>query len=376
MGFDGNIQLSENLTSLGYYAFQGCSSLTGQLKIPGGLKVLERNVFGGCKSLGSLVIQEGVELVCESAFEGCSSLKGTLVLPKSIKIIGDRAFESCRSLTGRLVLPEGVTSIGKESFAYCESITALQLPQSLLSIGKNAFIKNTSLSGELTIPDSVTFIGDGAFSKDNLITGLRIGKAVCSIGSKAFKDCTSIKKALLTGDLPDYYTEEEKSSFPQGCSLSFRNGALSLSEKWASLKKKSRDEKQLKKSTDESSTGKGSAKDQPYYWTQSLTNRDFRAAKEFADVTLSFNDSLVTLYVNGREFDSAEYTADPDDYKNKLIEIDSLYSRNGEITRMEYFEKKSMGLIKATYTDWNGKESTMSFHTGSQETVPLFAMGE
>ena len=80
----------------------------------------------------------------------------------------------------------------------------------------------------------------------------------------------------------------------------------------------------------------------------------------------------MTLFVNGREFDSATYTADPDDYEEKKIEIEGLYSRNGEITAMNFDEHGRYHLITAQVTDWNGQNTVMYFLAGSPESIYLF----
>ena len=47
------------VTSIGYKAFYGCSSLTS-INIPEGLTSIEYGAFSGCKSLTSIKIPEGV----------------------------------------------------------------------------------------------------------------------------------------------------------------------------------------------------------------------------------------------------------------------------------------------------------------------------
>ena len=71
------------------------------------------------------------------AFSGCSSLT-SVVIPEGVTSIGDSAFNGCSSLTS-VVIPEGVTSIGSEAFYGCSSLTSVVIPEGVTSIGGRAF---------------------------------------------------------------------------------------------------------------------------------------------------------------------------------------------------------------------------------------------
>ena len=78
-------------------------------------------------------------------------------------------------------------------------------------------------------------------------------------------------------------------------------------------------------------------------------------------------DNTVTLTVNGREFDTAIFDADPNEFEEKKIELDGICSRNGRITEMEYFEDGGDGYVRAVLTTWDGQEETCIFYKGSVE---------
>ena len=58
------------VTSIGGYAFYGCSSLTS-ITIPEGVTSIGSYAFFGCSSLTSITIPEGVTSIGRSAFDGC-----------------------------------------------------------------------------------------------------------------------------------------------------------------------------------------------------------------------------------------------------------------------------------------------------------------
>ncbi len=92
------------------------TSATGAVTIPStivGLPVtsIGSYAFYGCSGLTSVTIPSSVTSIGYSAFEGCSGLTGTLTIPSSVTSIGDYAFRNCSGLTGTLTIPNSVTSM-------------------------------------------------------------------------------------------------------------------------------------------------------------------------------------------------------------------------------------------------------------------------
>lgn len=67
-----------------------------------------------------VVIPEGVTSIGDYAFIGCSSLT-EVVIPERVTSIGDYAFADCSSLSG-MTLPKGLISIGYEAFCGCSGL--------------------------------------------------------------------------------------------------------------------------------------------------------------------------------------------------------------------------------------------------------------
>ena len=78
------------------------------------------DAFNGCSSLTSITIPEGVTTIKLNTFEGCSSLT-SIELPKRVTSIGNRAFDSTglKSIT----IPKSVTSMGEYVFNDCPDLT-------------------------------------------------------------------------------------------------------------------------------------------------------------------------------------------------------------------------------------------------------------
>lgn len=83
-------------TSIGNYAFVGCTILT-TITIPNGVTSIGNYAFSGCSGLTSITIPNGVTSIGNSAFQSCSNLL-YLIFPNSVISIGETAFTNCTSL--------------------------------------------------------------------------------------------------------------------------------------------------------------------------------------------------------------------------------------------------------------------------------------
>ena len=173
---DGDI-----VTSIGYGAFQNCTSLTSVTFAEGSqLTSIGGRAFSDCTSLASIEIPVSVTSIGNMAFWGCTSLT-SIEIPASVTSIGDGAFQNCTSLTS-VTFAEGsqLTSIGSPAFSNCTSLTSV------------------------VIPDSVTSIGDYAFSSCSNLTSVVIGDSVTSIGIYAFGWCNSLNSIEFKGTVTQW----------------------------------------------------------------------------------------------------------------------------------------------------------------------------
>ncbi len=255
-----DLVIPNNVTSIGSYAFFGCSSLTS-VTIPNSVTSIGNLAFINCSSLtsplynahcfaymptsysGAYTIPEGIEQIAGGAFIHCSSLT-SIIIPNSVTKVGGGIFYGC-SLLESIVLSENITSLPywqeeKRSyygfFQQCKSLTSITIPNSVTSIGDYAFFGCSSLTKtnytgdiagwcniefgssdanpihqshnfyindqeikDLVVPNCVTSIRPRTFSNCSSFTSVTIPNSVTSIGYEAFNNCEKLG-TLVLGD--------------------------------------------------------------------------------------------------------------------------------------------------------------------------------
>ncbi len=188
-----SIDIPNSVTTIGNYAFRFCSGLTS-ITIPNSLISIGNWAFAGCCGLDYISIPNSVTNIGGSAFSDCSGLT-SISLPNSVTGIEGWTFSGCSGLT-KITLPNCVTSIGKCAFMGCSGLTFITIPKGVTSIGDEAFSGCSDLAS-LTIPNTVTSIGESAFYNCNKIKDLIIPNSVTSLGAKAFQFCRGLESVYI-----------------------------------------------------------------------------------------------------------------------------------------------------------------------------------
>ncbi|MDE6473490.1 MAG: leucine-rich repeat domain-containing protein, partial [Clostridia bacterium] len=94
-----SVSIPSSVTSIGWYAFSGCSNLTKvTFRSNSQLTSIGWYAFSGCSSLTSIEIPSGVTSIGHMAFHKCSKLS-SISIPASVTHIESLAFLYCNALT-------------------------------------------------------------------------------------------------------------------------------------------------------------------------------------------------------------------------------------------------------------------------------------
>lgn len=192
-----NLEISEGIQVIGDYAFKD-ADIPDLIKFPASLTSIGDYAFAGCTCDGRLNLgSTHVVSIGDYAFDQCSSFTGTLVFPSTLVTIGDYAFRSCWSLSDTLTIPSSVTTIGDFAFNICQGFNGLTLMTGIQTIGESAFESCTSMGRTLIIPPTVTSIGDYAFY-DCKFTTVSVNPASPTIGQQVFAFDTQSGSSTVT----------------------------------------------------------------------------------------------------------------------------------------------------------------------------------
>jgi uncharacterized repeat protein (TIGR03803 family) len=188
-GMGGSYAIPSSVTSIGAYAFFGCTSLTS-VTIPSGVTNIGGYAFDYCPSLTAITVNTNNSFYI--------SVGGVLFNQNQATLIQYPPGEAGTSYT----IPDSVTSIGESAFYECESLSSVIIPNTVTSIASGAFQMCSSLTN-ITIPGIVTSIGDQSFSFCSSLSSVTFGNSLTSIGDYAFGYCgPSLTSVYFAGNSP------------------------------------------------------------------------------------------------------------------------------------------------------------------------------
>ncbi len=216
-----SVTIEDGVTSIGNYAFYGCSDLTS-ITIPDSVTTIGQNAFEGCVKLKSVTLPKDLKQLELRTFAECRGLE-TIVFPDSLITIGIAVFDNCNSLT-EVTVPEGVTTIGSGAFVNCSNLRRVSLPDSVTIIAEDAFKEVPARMEKANCYQGVVYFGnhaidhidpdyenihiregtksiaDYAFDGSNRLNSIAIPDSVTTIGVNAFSRCNGLRNVYFAGD--------------------------------------------------------------------------------------------------------------------------------------------------------------------------------
>lgn len=140
----------DQITTVGDYAFRGCSSLT-KISLPAATSIGDY-AFYACTSLYDVSLP-AVTSLGDYAFYGCNSSQFTSLVLPSVETIGYNAFYSCNKLV-TIDLPS-VTRMDDNVFSSCSSLTTIIIRNTngVVPIGNN--LLSGANSAIIYVPDAL-----------------------------------------------------------------------------------------------------------------------------------------------------------------------------------------------------------------------------
>ena len=217
------VYCSDNVTSIGDYAFSSCYSLS-TIALSNGVTSIGRCAFSGCYNLSSVTIPSNVTNIGNNTFNSCASLT-SIAIPSAVTSIDTSAFSGCYNLSS-VTISDNVTNIGTSAFQSCYSLTSITLSNSVTSISNTMISTCYSLSS-ITLPSSLTSIGNYAFGSCYCLSSVTIPNNVTNIGTYAFQYCYGLAELhFLPTTPPTVSNSNAFSNVPTDCKIFVPAGSL------------------------------------------------------------------------------------------------------------------------------------------------------
>lgn len=186
---EGNLNIPNNVTSIGSYSFSFCDKLTG-ITIPDSVTSIGDSAFVDCSNLANITIPNSVTSIGNDAFRDCTGLVN-ITIGDSVSNIGYSAFLNTAWYDNQ---PDGLVYAGKVAYKYKGTMpenTSISIKRDTISINNSTFVNCNGLKS-IMIPDSVTTIGDEAFRGCTSLSIIMIPDSVTNIGNFAFSGCRGL----------------------------------------------------------------------------------------------------------------------------------------------------------------------------------------
>ena len=198
-----SVTIGNGVTTIGVDPFENCDNLT-KVELNSNAIVSKDHIpeyFGG--QVKEYVLGEDVTSIGEYAFAGCSIT--SMNISESVTNIGDYAFQNCYELR-EINIPSGVTDIKPMTFYMCQKLSKVVINSNAL-VSKD-YNSQPSIFGwtckdikEIVLGEEVKDIGPYAFCNLPKLTSVTISNSLTSMSANAF---------YLSSNLTDIYCYAEQ----------------------------------------------------------------------------------------------------------------------------------------------------------------------
>lgn len=189
-GYLKDIVFSQNIDSIGDYAFGSCTKIVS-LELHEGLKSIGANAFLGCHSISNVTLPSTLETMGDRCFSITIGLK-SIVIPDNIHRIPDACFGG--SGLKEITLPEGLTYIGSYAFQN-SNLETIEFPADVRYIGVYSF-SGTKLK-EVILPEGLVSLDDFCFSNNNFLEKISFPGSLERIPRYACIECPKLHNVTL-----------------------------------------------------------------------------------------------------------------------------------------------------------------------------------
>ena len=184
--------MTNMVTSIGSYAFVGCTGLTN-VSVPAAVSSIGEYAFYGCSGL-TRVDMSDIAAWCNLVFYPTENYTSNpLYYANHLYLNGEEV--------KGLVVPAGVETIKDGTFYNCTGLTSIRMNDMVSTVGYYTFTGCTNLTN-VVIGHNVYFIMDGAFRDCENLKDLTLGASVQEILFGAFFGYKKIERIISLAVTP------------------------------------------------------------------------------------------------------------------------------------------------------------------------------